>query len=113
VALIAVGKYKEALKLIKQENPFPSVCGRVCNHPCEEACMRGKVEQPIDIMHLKRFVADLDLNDATKYVPEIKRRARRLPSSAPAPRVFPAPTTWRSRATMSPSTRRPPSPAAG
>ena len=74
VALIAVGKYKEALKLIKQENPFPSVCGRVCNHPCEEACMRGKVEQPIDIMHLKRFVADLDLNDATKYVPEIKEK---------------------------------------
>ena len=74
VALIAAGKYKEALRLIKQENPFPSVCGRVCNHPCEEACMRGRVEQPIDIMHLKRFVADLDLNDATKYIPEIKEK---------------------------------------
>ena len=114
VALIAVGKYKEALKLIKQENPFPSVCGRVCNHPCEEACMRGKVEQPIDIMHLKRFVADLDLNDAPSTSPRSrKRRARRSPSSAPALRACPAPTTWRSKATMSPSTRKPPFPAAG
>ena len=44
VALIAAGKYKEALKLIKQDNPFPIVCGRVCNHPCEEACKRGEVD---------------------------------------------------------------------
>ncbi|MFZ3254099.1 MAG: NAD(P)-binding protein [Syntrophales bacterium] len=72
VALIAVGKYREALKLIKQENPFPAVCGRVCNHPCESACMRGQVDAPVDIMHLKRFVADLDLQDDTKYVPEKK-----------------------------------------
>ncbi len=74
VALIAAGKYKEALKLIKKDNPFPSVCGRVCNHPCEAACKRGEVEQPIDIMHLKRFVADLDLNDAARFVPEIKEK---------------------------------------
>ena len=74
VALISAGKYKEALKLIKQENPFPSVCGRVCNHPCEEACMRGKVEAHIDIMHLKRFVADLDLNAETRYIPEVKEK---------------------------------------
>ncbi len=70
VALIAAGKYKEALKLIKQENPFPAVCGRVCDHPCEAACKRGEVDEPIDIMHLKRFVADLDLHEATKYVPD-------------------------------------------
>ncbi len=72
VALIAKGKFKEALKLIKQDNPFPIVCGRVCNHPCETACMRGKVDEPIDIMHLKRFVADLDLNNETRYLPEKK-----------------------------------------
>jgi len=72
VALIADGKYKEALKLIKQENPFPSVCGRVCNHPCESACKRAEVDDPVAIMYLKRFVADLDLNDETKFVPEIK-----------------------------------------
>ena len=72
VALIGQGKFKEALKLIKQDNPFPIVCGRVCNHPCETACMRGKVDDPIDIMHLKRFVADLDLNSDTRYLPEKK-----------------------------------------
>ena len=74
VALIADGKYKEALKLIKQENPFPAVCGRVCDHPCEAACKRGEVDEPVSIMYLKRFVADLDLNDDTKYVPEIKEK---------------------------------------
>ena len=74
VALIADGKYKEALKLIKQENPFPSVCGRVCTHPCETACKRAEVDEPVSIMYLKRFVADLDLNDETKYVPEIKEK---------------------------------------
>ena len=74
VALIADGKYKEALKLIKQENPFPAVCGRVCTHPCETACKRAEVDEPISIMYLKRFVADLDLNDETKYIPEIKEK---------------------------------------
>jgi heterodisulfide reductase subunit A-like polyferredoxin len=74
VALIAKGKYKEALKLIKQEHPFPAVCGRVCNHPCEEACKRGDVDEAIDIMHLKRFVADMDLFDETKYMPEVKEK---------------------------------------
>jgi len=72
VALIAAGKFKEALKLIKEDNPFPVVCGRVCNHPCESVCKRGDVDEPIDIMHLKRFVADLDLKDETRYLPEKK-----------------------------------------
>ena len=72
VALIAKGQFKEALRLIKKDNPFPIVCGRVCNHPCETACMRGKVDEPIDIMHLKRFVADLDLKAETRYIPEVK-----------------------------------------
>lgn len=74
IALIAKGKYKEALKLIKQEHPFPAVCGRVCNHPCEEACKRGDVDEPLDIMHLKRFVADMDLFDETKFMPECKEK---------------------------------------
>ncbi len=74
VALIAAGKFKEALKLIKRDNPFPIVCGRVCNHPCEEACKRGEVDEPIDIMHLKRFVADLDLHDETRFLPEVKEK---------------------------------------
>ncbi|HXK47437.1 MAG TPA: NAD(P)-binding protein [Deltaproteobacteria bacterium] len=74
VALIREGKYQDALKLIKKDNPFPAVCGRVCNHPCETACQRAKVDEAIDIMHLKRFVADLDLNADTRFVPEKKEK---------------------------------------
>ncbi len=76
VALIAKGKYREALALIKRDNPFPVVCGRVCNHPCESACMRAEVDDPIAIMHLKRFVADLDLKDETRFIPEIKEKKK-------------------------------------
>lgn len=58
VALIAKGKNKEALELIRQSMPLPSVCGRVCLHPCETACRRKDVEDPISIMALKGFVTD-------------------------------------------------------
>ncbi|MFH1485927.1 MAG: NAD(P)-binding protein, partial [Chloroflexota bacterium] len=58
VALIAAGKYKEALDLIREENPFPAVCGRVCTHPCEANCTRRQVDEAISICQLKRFVAD-------------------------------------------------------
>ncbi|MBE0480263.1 MAG: FAD-dependent oxidoreductase, partial [Dehalococcoidia bacterium] len=58
VALIAEGKYREALNLIREENPFPAVCGRVCTHPCEMECTRGKVDEPVAICQLKRFAAD-------------------------------------------------------
>ncbi len=72
VALVAEGKYREALKLIKEENPLPAVCGRVCHHPCESACTRGGVDEPVAIDFIKRYVADLDLDAATRYVPELK-----------------------------------------
>jgi len=58
VALIREGRYADAYRTIKEDNPFPSVCGRVCNHRCEDACSRGKADAPINIMGLKRFVAD-------------------------------------------------------
>lgn len=58
VALIAQGKFKEALEVNRWVNPLPSVCGRVCNHPCEIRCRAGEVSDPIAIRHLKRFVAD-------------------------------------------------------
>ncbi|MFC1847799.1 NAD(P)-binding protein [Chloroflexota bacterium] len=58
VALIAAGKYKESLDLIREENPFPAVCGRICTHPCETKCTRGQLDEPISICQLKRFVAD-------------------------------------------------------
>ncbi len=58
IALIREGRYEEAMRVIKEENPFPGICGRICNHRCEDACNRGLVDQPISISALKRFVAD-------------------------------------------------------
>ncbi|HIC94943.1 MAG TPA: FAD-dependent oxidoreductase, partial [Anaerolineae bacterium] len=58
VALIAQGRFQEALALIREVIPFPSVCGRICHHPCESACRRGEHDEPIAIRDLKRFVAD-------------------------------------------------------
>jgi heterodisulfide reductase subunit A-like polyferredoxin len=58
IALIAQRRYAEALEVIKQYNPFPASVGRVCHHPCERACNRGKVDEPLAICALKRFVAD-------------------------------------------------------
>lgn len=64
------GKYREALAMIKTENPFPSVCGRVCNKRCEDACTRGTIDKPVSIDAIKKFVADLELRDKDRYVPE-------------------------------------------
>lgn len=64
------GKYRESLAMIKTENPFPSVCGRVCNKRCEDACTRGKIDQPVSIDAVKKFVADLELKSENRYVPE-------------------------------------------
>ena len=71
VGLIANGKFDEALELIKDTNPLPASIGRVCPHPCEKACRRGKVEEPINIAQLKFFAADLDLK-GDSYLPECK-----------------------------------------
>ncbi|HDH25622.1 MAG TPA: FAD-dependent oxidoreductase [Actinobacteria bacterium] len=58
VRLISQGKFIEALSLIRERNPFPGICGRVCHHPCETACMRQEIDEPIAIRPLKRFVTD-------------------------------------------------------
>ena len=67
VKLIAKGEYGEALKLIKDKVPLPASIGRICPHPCEEACRRELVEEPISIAFLKQFVGDAEL----EYTPEI------------------------------------------
>jgi NADPH-dependent glutamate synthase beta subunit-like oxidoreductase/ferredoxin len=72
IGLIANGKYREALALIKQDNPLPVVCGRVCPRPCEDVCRRGLLEAPVGIDYLKRFVADLDLYSDNGYDPICK-----------------------------------------
>ena len=58
IALIHAGKYEEAYRTILLDNPFPAICGRICNHRCEDECTRNKVDEPISIMRLKRFVVD-------------------------------------------------------
>lgn len=74
IALIAEGRYEEALGVIKQYNPFPATVGRVCHHPCESECNRGKVDSPVAICALKRFVADTVYarRDAEKTQEEIR-----------------------------------------
>ena len=58
IALIHEGRWADAMRVIKMDNPFPGICGRICNHPCEIACNRGQVDEPINIRALKRFVTD-------------------------------------------------------
>ena len=68
--MAAQGRYTEALARIKKENPFPAVCGRVCNRRCEDACTRGTVDQAVAIDGVKKFIAQRDLEAATRYIPE-------------------------------------------
>lgn len=72
VGAIVEGRYDEGLKLIKQEMPFPAVCGRVCPHPCEAKCNRGRVDAPVAIEFLKRFLADGDIARQASYIPPKK-----------------------------------------
>jgi len=72
IALIANGNYREALALIKDSNPLPLVCGRVCPRFCETKCRRNLVDEPVAINSLKRFVADYDMNSENPYLPEPK-----------------------------------------
>ncbi len=58
IALIREGRWQDAMRVIKMDNPFPGICGRICNHRCETACNRGLVDEPINIRALKRFVTD-------------------------------------------------------
>lgn len=76
IALIREGRWQDALRVIKMDNPFPGICGRICNHRCETACNRGLVDEPINIRALKRFVTD-------------KVYAEPRPVVEPAPRLYP------------------------
>jgi NADPH-dependent glutamate synthase beta subunit-like oxidoreductase len=79
VNLAAKGKFREALELIKLSNPFPSICGRVCPHPCEPACSRGDIDAPVATHAIERTIGDLDLNAPKRYLPRIKgRRAEKV-----------------------------------
>ena len=67
----AQGKYTEALELIKKENPFPAVCGAICNRRCEDACTRGTIDQAIAIDEVKKFIAAQDLKAETRFIPQV------------------------------------------
>ncbi|QNO14278.1 FAD-dependent oxidoreductase [Alkalicella caledoniensis] len=69
IKLASQGRYKEALELIKHENPFPAVCGRICPRKCESACTRGDIDESVAIDEIKKFIAEQDLNMDTRYVP--------------------------------------------
>jgi heterodisulfide reductase subunit A-like polyferredoxin len=77
VKLIVEGKFEEAYRMNRDVNPLPSVCGRVCYAPCEEACNRGQLEEPIAIRQLKMFVADR-VNIDELPVPQITRTGKRV-----------------------------------
>ncbi len=75
IALAAVGKYKDAIALIKANNPLPSVCGRVCTRPCEvKACRRSMLDEAVGIDYIKRYISDLDLNSPDAFRPEVAPR---------------------------------------
>lgn len=67
----AQGKYDEALKVIKRDNPFPAVCGRICPHNCEAECSRARVDESIAIDDIKKFIADKELEEGNLYVPKV------------------------------------------
>lgn len=71
VKLISEGKFREATELVKERVPLPASIGRVCPHPCEKACRRALVEEPISIAFLKAFAADEDLKSGNKFIPEV------------------------------------------
>lgn len=71
IKLASQGRYTEALELIKKENPFPAVCGRICNKACEDACTRGDIDSPIAIDDIKKFIAEKDLSADTRFVPKM------------------------------------------
>ena len=76
VALIAQGRFQEALDLVREAIPFPGICGRICTHPCEVNCRRNEVDEPVAIRQLKRFIADWEL----KKVNKAKRKKSKISS---------------------------------
>ncbi|WKY42958.1 FAD-dependent oxidoreductase [Eubacteriaceae bacterium ES2] len=68
------GKYDEALQLIKRDNPFPAICGRVCPHNCENECTRNVLDEAIAIDDIKKYIADKELDEKNRFIPEIHEK---------------------------------------
>ena len=71
IRMAAEGRYLDALRLIKKENPFPAVCGHICNRRCEQACTRGSVDRAVAIDEIKKFIAEQELHADKRYVPKM------------------------------------------
>ena len=69
VKMAAEGRYEDALKLIRQDNPFPAVCGSICNKRCETRCTRGLIDKPVAIDEIKKFLAYHELDKKNRYIP--------------------------------------------
>ena len=76
IKMASEGRYKDALKLIKKDNPFPAVCGSICHKYCESACTRGTVDEALAIDEIKKFIAEQDLKEEHRYVPEMNSCTR-------------------------------------
>ena len=83
VSLVREGRYAEAWRLLIENNPFPSVCGRVCSHPCESVCIRSQVDEPLAIHALERFVADY-MHTVPPFTVERKKQKVAIVGSGPA-----------------------------
>ncbi len=70
IKLAAQGRYTDALELIKHENPFPAVCGRICPRLCESECTRGDIDDPVAVDEIKKFIAEQDMHAENRYVPK-------------------------------------------
>lgn len=71
IKMASQGRYMDALKLIKTENPFPAVCGAICNRRCEDACTRGTVDNAVAIDEIKKFIAEQELYARNRYIPQM------------------------------------------
>jgi NADPH-dependent glutamate synthase beta subunit-like oxidoreductase/Pyruvate/2-oxoacid:ferredoxin oxidoreductase delta subunit len=79
IALSKAGKYQEALELVRKNNILPGICGRICTHPCEDACRRGELDEPLAIRDIKRFLADYELsNNCDAKIPMIEQRPEKI-----------------------------------
>jgi len=87
VSLIASGKFAEALEVVRERNPLPGICGRICTHPCESYCNRNSIDAPVAICALKRFVADYELANPhlkPEKIPQTKKEKIAIIGSGPA-----------------------------
>lgn len=78
IKMASQGRYMDALKLIKTENPFPAVCGAICNRRCEDACTRGTVDEAVAIDEIKKFIAEKELSATQRYIPEVENHEGKL-----------------------------------